>query len=231
MLALRTIYYPVAGFWKLLRVTLRTSQWHLFSLRGDLMSMSARHLIPALFVASIGALLLASVSSHMASIGLIAVLLTYLLAGICVAGMRSRAYGPADRVHSAVRLSVFSHQLWHWHVGGTSLSLPGTFFTADSGRAMDTLGVCSNEKESRVNREESTVEKALPQSDMVADSEPGPVPIDQFVGETDRIEPLTKTGRAAGVPGVRAGTEAGFSRARKEVAQDAHAVWFRFQAR
>lgn len=93
--SLRTEYHPVAGFWKLLRVTLRTSQWHLFSLRENSTSMSARHLIPALFVASIGALLLASVSSHVASIGLIAVLLTYLLAGICVAGMRSRAYGPA----------------------------------------------------------------------------------------------------------------------------------------
>ena len=38
-------------------------------------------------------------------------------------------------------------------------------------------------------------------------------------------------GRAAGVPGVRAGTEAGSSRARKEAAQDAHAAWFRFQDR
>jgi len=93
--ALRTEYHPVAGFWKLLRVTLRTSQWHLFSLRENSNSMSVRHLIPALFVASVGVLLLVSFSSHLASVGLAVLLLTYVAAGTCVAGMQSRVYRPA----------------------------------------------------------------------------------------------------------------------------------------
>ncbi len=57
--------------------------------------MSARHLIPALFVTSVAVLLVACFSSHAAAVGLITVLLTYLLAGIFVAVMQSRAYGPA----------------------------------------------------------------------------------------------------------------------------------------
>jgi len=92
--ALRTEYHPVAGFWKLLRVTFRTSQWHLFSIRENARAMGLRHLVPGLFVVALAALLLASFFSSHALFGVLALLLAYLLAGFVVAGLRT-SYGPS----------------------------------------------------------------------------------------------------------------------------------------
>ena len=93
--ALRTKYHPVAGFWKLLMVTLKTSQWHLFSLRENKSSMGMRHLAPALFVSLLGVLSVASLLNRFALFVLVPVLLAYLLVGSCIGLVRSRGYGPA----------------------------------------------------------------------------------------------------------------------------------------
>ena len=83
--ALATEYHPVGGFWKLLRTTFRTSQWHLFTMRENPHSMGIRHLVPALFVLGLGALLAASVFSSLAVIVLTATLLVHLLTGLLAA--------------------------------------------------------------------------------------------------------------------------------------------------
>lgn len=91
--ALSTEYHPVAGFWKLLRVTYRTSQWHLFSMKENPHAMSLRHLAPGVFVLALAATLLASAFSHLALLGLAIALVSYLFIGFCIAGLRSHQYG------------------------------------------------------------------------------------------------------------------------------------------
>jgi glycosyltransferase involved in cell wall biosynthesis len=91
--ALSTEYRPVAGFWQLLRVTYRTSQWHLFSMKENSRSMSLRHLAPAVFVTVLGAMLLTSAISHPVLLAGAALLLAYLFVGYCMAGLRSHRYG------------------------------------------------------------------------------------------------------------------------------------------
>lgn len=91
--ALRTEYHPVAGFWKFLRVTFKTSQWHLFSMSENGRAMSARHLIPAMFVLGMGGLLMASLFNPVALWFLIALLAVYVLCGLGIALSRSRNYG------------------------------------------------------------------------------------------------------------------------------------------
>jgi hypothetical protein len=83
--ALATEYHPVGGFWKLLKTTFRTSQWHLFTMRENSHSMGARHLVPALFVLGLGGLLAASAFSNLAFVVLIAALLVHLLVGLLAA--------------------------------------------------------------------------------------------------------------------------------------------------
>jgi glycosyltransferase involved in cell wall biosynthesis len=93
--ALRTEYHPVASFRKLLNVTFKTSQWHLFSVSQNGRSMSVRHLAPAFFVLGIVGLLVASVVSRLALLTLGASALLYLLLGFYISILRSRQYGPA----------------------------------------------------------------------------------------------------------------------------------------
>jgi glycosyltransferase involved in cell wall biosynthesis len=80
--ALTTEYHPVAGFGKLLRQTLKTSQWHVFSMRQTFGSMGARHLAPALFVFLLATLLGLSWTSVLARYALVLLLISYLLTGL-----------------------------------------------------------------------------------------------------------------------------------------------------
>lgn len=91
--ALRTEYHPIAGFPRLLRVTFKTSQWHLFSMSENGRAMSVRHLIPAMFVLGIVTLLMTSFFSPLALWSLLTSLGVYLLSGLGVAALRSRNYG------------------------------------------------------------------------------------------------------------------------------------------
>jgi glycosyltransferase involved in cell wall biosynthesis len=83
--ALTTKYHPVAGFWKLLTLTFRTSQWHLLTMRENSHAMSSRHLIPAFFVIAIVALSIASVFNYFALFALALALLLHLSSGLLVA--------------------------------------------------------------------------------------------------------------------------------------------------
>ena len=91
--ALRTEYHPVAGFRKFLKVTFKTSQWHLFSMSENGRAMSARHVIPAMFVLGVTGLLVMSLVSPLALRSLAALLGVYTLCGYTVATYRSREYG------------------------------------------------------------------------------------------------------------------------------------------
>ncbi|MFZ0731075.1 MAG: glycosyltransferase family 2 protein [Candidatus Sulfotelmatobacter sp.] len=91
--ALRTEYHPVAGFRKFLKVTFKTSQWHLFSISENGGAMSARHFAPALFVIAIASLACRSAFAHRALWLLGGLLGLYLCAGILTALVRSRKYG------------------------------------------------------------------------------------------------------------------------------------------
>jgi glycosyltransferase involved in cell wall biosynthesis len=93
--ALQTEYHPVAGFRKLLKVTFKTSQWHLFSISENGHAMSARHLIPAFFVLSMFCLLVSSFFSPLAFAAFMLTLVLYLLAGFGVSTVRSWEQGPA----------------------------------------------------------------------------------------------------------------------------------------
>ena len=92
--ALRTQYHPVASFRKLLWVTFKTSQWHLFSMAENRRAMSVRHLVPALVVLGGFGLLLLSLYSWAAALILGGLLGIYLLAGLCVAALRGNPNGP-----------------------------------------------------------------------------------------------------------------------------------------
>lgn len=91
--ALCTQYHPVAGFLKLLSVTLRTSQWHLFSMSENSRAMSLRHLAPAVFVVTLIVMLLASVAGALSLVPLALLLLTYLAVGFVLTILRSRSHG------------------------------------------------------------------------------------------------------------------------------------------
>jgi glycosyltransferase involved in cell wall biosynthesis len=82
--ALRTEYHPVASFAKLLKLTFKTSQWHLFSMSENGRAMSARHLAPAFFVLGIIGLLAAAFLSRMPLLALSVLALVYLFLGYTV---------------------------------------------------------------------------------------------------------------------------------------------------
>lgn len=92
--ALRTKYHPVASFQKLLKVTFKTSQWHLFSVSENGRSMSLRHLVPASFVLGIVGLIAASIANRFALVTLGAIATAYFLLGLYFAVLRSRNDGP-----------------------------------------------------------------------------------------------------------------------------------------
>ncbi len=119
--ALRTEYRPVGGFWKLLNVTFKTSQWHLFTLSENCRAITVRHLAPGLFVSGMVGLLFSSVFSRVASISLGVVLLFYLLVGYCIAAVRSRDYGSSNLLDTAVSLPEFPRLLWLGDVGRGAL--------------------------------------------------------------------------------------------------------------
>lgn len=79
--ALTTHYHPVKNFVGLLKYAFKTSQWHIFTVRESLESMSSRHLAPALFLILLLLLLLASFVSTWALWILIGTLFTYVLVG------------------------------------------------------------------------------------------------------------------------------------------------------
>jgi len=91
--ALRTEYHPVAEFWKLMKVTFKTSQWHLFTLMENSRSMGVRHLAPALLITGLGFLVLASLLNSFAIFLLVVLLLFYLVIGFCITAFRGTGYG------------------------------------------------------------------------------------------------------------------------------------------
>lgn len=91
--ALQTEYHPVAGFWELLRLTFRTSQWHLYSLSENVKSLGPRHFAPALFVSTIAGLLLVAFFSRYALLAITALLLIHLLVGYCIVIPRGKSNG------------------------------------------------------------------------------------------------------------------------------------------
>jgi glycosyltransferase involved in cell wall biosynthesis len=86
--ALQTEYHPVAGFWELLRLTFRTSQWHLFSVSENGTSLGLRHFAPAVFVAVLAVLATSSVFSREGFLLFAALLVVYFLVGFCVVTLR-----------------------------------------------------------------------------------------------------------------------------------------------
>ncbi len=79
--ALTTRYHPVKSFPALLKYALKTSQWHIFTLRENRESLGLRHLAPAVFLILIFMLLAASFTSGIAPALLTAVIAVYFLAG------------------------------------------------------------------------------------------------------------------------------------------------------
>jgi glycosyltransferase involved in cell wall biosynthesis len=79
--ALTTQYHPVKNFLGLLQYAFKTSKWHVFTLRENSESMSARHLAPAVFLILLLLLLPASFESMSALALLIATMSAYLAAG------------------------------------------------------------------------------------------------------------------------------------------------------
>ena len=90
--ALRTEYHPVAGFWELLRLTFRTSQWHLFSFGENRSSLGLRHFAPTVFVIGLAGFIGASLFSRVAFLFLPMLLLIYLEVGFLIVNRRGR-YG------------------------------------------------------------------------------------------------------------------------------------------
>jgi succinoglycan biosynthesis protein ExoA len=88
--ALTTHYHPVKTFWGLLKYALRTSQWHIFTLRENRGSMGLRHVTPAVFLILLLLLLLASFMTVYARALLTAMICTYYLVG-CYFSVRSSA--------------------------------------------------------------------------------------------------------------------------------------------
>src|SRR5258708_582728 len=74
---LTTQYNPVKKFLGLLKYAFKTSKWHVFTLRENSQSMSARHLAPAAFLILLFLLLPASFESMSALTLLIATMSTY----------------------------------------------------------------------------------------------------------------------------------------------------------
>jgi glycosyltransferase involved in cell wall biosynthesis len=91
--ALATRYHPAMGIWQLLAQTLKTSQWHIFSMRQNRRSMGARHMIPSLFVLLLMALLLGSFFSGFAQVSIIFLLSIYIVLGFYFATRRSSEHG------------------------------------------------------------------------------------------------------------------------------------------
>ncbi len=79
--ALTTHYHPVKNFHGLLKYALKTSKWHIFTLRENRESMGARHLAPAVFLILLLLMVPASFVSVSARTLLIAMTSAYLVAG------------------------------------------------------------------------------------------------------------------------------------------------------
>jgi succinoglycan biosynthesis protein ExoA len=79
--ALTTHYHPVKNFLGLLKYALKTSQWHIFTLRENWKSMALRHLAPAVFLLLLLLLVVVSFASAIARSSLIGLMCIYLLAG------------------------------------------------------------------------------------------------------------------------------------------------------
>ena len=60
--ALTTEYHPAARFSELLRQTFRQSQWHVFSVRENIVCMRPRHFVPAMFVITL--IILGGIAFH-----------------------------------------------------------------------------------------------------------------------------------------------------------------------
>lgn len=90
--ALTTEYHPVAKFPDLLRLTFRQSQWHVFSVRENAGSMSIRHFVPALFLATIAAMVVLSFFSSVIAAALIGLTALYFAIGYWFAIVKSKNY-------------------------------------------------------------------------------------------------------------------------------------------
>jgi GT2 family glycosyltransferase len=79
--ALTTSYHPVKNFQGLLKYVFKTNLWHIFTLRENRESMSARHLAPAAFLILLLLLLPASFASVKALMFLIVIMFVYVVTG------------------------------------------------------------------------------------------------------------------------------------------------------
>jgi len=79
--ALTTHYHPVKTFWGLLKYAVKTSRWHVFTLRENKYSMGWRHIAPAAFLMLLFVLLVASLVSPYAPALLAVMLGVYILVG------------------------------------------------------------------------------------------------------------------------------------------------------
>lgn len=87
---LTTEYRPVAGFGELLRQTFKQSQWHIFSVRENVCSMSARHFAPALLLIAVVILTILSFLNRMAFPALISLAVLYFFIGFFFAARKLR---------------------------------------------------------------------------------------------------------------------------------------------
>ncbi len=93
--ALTTYYHPVKNFLGLLKYAIKTSQWHIFTLRENRESMGLRHLVPALFLIILLLLSPASVMSVYAKEVLAAIICIYLFTGFYFS-LRAKTEGNLD---------------------------------------------------------------------------------------------------------------------------------------
>lgn len=91
--ALTTEYHPIATFLEFLKQSYKTSQWHIFTVKENGRSMSARHFAPAFLVVLMGILLGGSFYSHFCEVSLGVILGSYLMTGAYFALRRSRSHG------------------------------------------------------------------------------------------------------------------------------------------
>ena len=93
--ALTTYYHPVKDFDGLLKYALKTSQWHIFTLRENRESMGLRHLAPAVFLLLLLVLLPVSFVSAVVLAFLIVIVGAYILTGFYFS-MRVKTGGKLD---------------------------------------------------------------------------------------------------------------------------------------
>jgi len=89
--ALTTTYIPVRNFTDLLRQAFRKSQWHIFTLRENVLALGFRHLCPAALVVAVAGLLVFSAVSSLGLMLLAILAFSYLSLGFWIAlGGKSR---------------------------------------------------------------------------------------------------------------------------------------------